>query len=58
MSGVLQKTSDVVTTRELIEDVFGGDDDALPDRDAIPVCAGEWRREPDGRWRFWQHPDW
>lgn len=21
------------------------------------VAAGEWRREPDGQWRFWEDPE-
>lgn len=21
-----------------------------------PVCGGEWRREADGMWRFWEDP--
>lgn len=55
----LQQTTDVVTATELVRDVFGEDGDfELPDGDTIGVCAGEWRREPDGRWRFWQHPGW
>lgn len=52
-------TDDVVTLKVLHEEVFGGDEDDIPEDlpAAIGVCAGEWRHEPDGRWRFWQHPD-
>lgn len=48
----LRATDDVVTTEVLFVDVFG---DEVPDDlpATIGVCAGEWRREPDGRWRFW-----
>jgi hypothetical protein len=37
-----------------IFDCFDGDPDA-PDLSSgvVHVCAGEWRREPNGSWRFW-----
>jgi hypothetical protein len=56
----LRPTADVVTLKELHEEVFGGDEEEMQATDdpsgIIPVCAGEWRREPDGRWRFWADP--
>lgn len=50
-------TADLATAEELLEIFDGGHD---PDCESIlasgkvQVCAGEWRREPDGRWRFWK----
>jgi hypothetical protein len=44
----LTRTEDVVTRKELAE-IIG----CRPTGDCIPVCAGEWRKEWDGRWRVW-----
>lgn len=30
----------------------------LPDSGVIVASGGEWRREADGRWRFWQAQAW
>jgi hypothetical protein len=30
----------------------------LPSTDVIVASAGEWRREADGRWRWWQAQEW
>jgi hypothetical protein len=55
----VKATEDVVTEDVLKAAVFGMEpEDDLPERDGrIPVCAGEWRREPDGRWRFWENEE-
>lgn len=56
----LRPTDDVVTLKELHEEVFGGDEEEMQATDdqsgVISVCAGEWRREADRRWRFWADP--
>lgn len=51
----LISTDTVLDTDELAE-VFG----EAPEEDetVIAVCAGEWRKEPDGRWRVWVDPTW
>lgn len=60
---MLTPTTDVVTEATLFRDVFGCDSDDCewhPDarrRGRIDVCSGEWRREPDGNWRFWTSED-
>jgi len=51
-------TDDVLPTKLFlgeIMDSFDGDPDQ-PDLSSgvVPVCAGEWRREADDRWRFWE----
>lgn len=55
----LVRTDDVVSNAELI-DILGTEDDEDPlgDDKVIAVCAGEWRRENDARWRFWRDPTW
>lgn len=30
----------------------------LPETGVITASGGEWRREADGRWRFWQAQAW
>lgn len=30
----------------------------LPESGVIVASGGEWRREADGRWRFWQAQAW
>lgn len=56
----LRPTADVVSLKVLHEEVFGGDEEEMQATDdqpgVIAVCAGEWRREPDGLWRFWADP--
>lgn len=55
---MLKPTSDVVTEPELFRDVFGCDEDDCEwhvdtrQRGYVRVCAGEWKRETDGRWRL------
>ena len=41
-----------------IFDCFDGDPDQ-PDLSSgvVQVCAGEWRREPNGCWRFWHNTE-
>lgn len=58
----MKATDDVVTEAELFKDVFGcTDGDECPWHDGtksvgvVAVCDGEWRKEKDGRWRFWEH---
>ena len=56
---MLKPTTDVVTEAQLFRDVLGCDDDdcewhdEVRQRGYIPVCAGEWKKEPDGRWRMY-----
>lgn len=60
---VVVPTDDVVGGDiELMTDVFGLDleiDEPIPDIEMglVAVCDGEWRREPDGQWRFWREDD-
>lgn len=49
----LVRTDDVVTAAELRE-IIGGPIMGT----CIAVCAGEWRKEPDGRWRVWATQEW
>ena len=54
------RTDDLATSEELLEIFDGGHDPDTEDiltSGRVPVCDGEWRREPDGRWRFWRHRD-
>lgn len=57
----MNSTDDVVTDSTLRFDVLGlGLHDDWPDGHAlgvIAVCAGEWRREQDGRWRFYEYDE-
>ena len=50
-------TVELVTSEELLE-IFNGEHDeetsAILNSGKVQVCNGEWRREPDGRWRLWQ----
>lgn len=57
----MRATDDVMTERTLLVDVFGLEyGDEIPDgieRGSVRVCCGEWRREPDGRWRLYEFED-
>lgn len=57
----LRATDDVVDETVLRYDVFGmSTNDEWPDgfaQGVIAVCAGEWRRCPDMRWRFFSDDD-
>lgn len=51
-------TDDVLPHKMFLGDImdcWDGDPDQ-PDLTGgvVQVCAGEWRREPDGRWRFFK----
>ena len=52
---------EVIDQRELMS-ILCWDDDEDPEEALKPgvfqTCAGEWRRETDGRWRFWTDPEW
>lgn len=49
------RTNDVMTIAAIRDFLDFDPDDALPE--TIPVCSGEWRREPDGAsYRAWDHP--
>jgi hypothetical protein len=52
-----EKPDDIVSEAELIA-IIGVDDDEDQSitGDVVSVCDGEWRREPDGRWRIWLDP--
>ena len=54
------RTDDLATSEELLEIFDGGHDpetETIMTSGRVAVCDGEWRREPDGRWRFWKHQD-
>jgi hypothetical protein len=51
----LVRTETVLDADELAE-VIGQAPGA--DETIIAVCAGEWRKDKDGRWRVWADPDW
>lgn len=54
------RTNDVMTAIQIREFLDYDDDTPGPGEtlpDVIPVCSGEWRKEPDGQsWRAWDHP--
>lgn len=57
---VMEATDDLATSEELLEIFDGGHDpetEGILASGKVAVCDGEWRREPDGRWRFWKHQD-
>lgn len=47
----LVKTSDTVTASRL-EEIIGD----TPSGDVIPVCSGQWRKNPDATYTFWEDP--
>ena len=51
----------VITVAELREMLDDEDDKSFSDltsKGVAQVRGGAWRREQDGRWRFWQNPNW
>jgi hypothetical protein len=61
MAEKLQRTERVITEAELRTMLDDEDVDSFADvisKGVTQVRGGVWRREQDGRWRFWQNPDW
>jgi len=61
MSEKLQRTEQIITQAELREMLDDEDDESFADmtsKGVAQVRGGAWRREQDGRWRFWQNTDW
>jgi hypothetical protein len=61
MSENLQRTEQIITQAELREMLDDEDDESFADmtsKGLAQVRGGAWRREQDGRWRFWQNTDW
>jgi len=61
MSENLQRTEQIITQAELREMLDDEDDESFADmtsKGVAQVRGGAWRREQDGRWRFWQNTDW
>jgi len=61
MTGTLQRTEQVITVAELREMLDDKDERSFADltsKGVAQVRGGTWRREQDGRWRFWQNPNW
>ena len=59
MTGTFQRTEQVITVAELREMLDDEDEIAdLTSKGVAQVRGGTWRREQDGRWRFWQNPNW
>ena len=61
MSETLQPTEQVITVAELREMLDDEDEQSFTDltsKGVAQVRGGAWRREADGRWRFWQNPNW
>jgi hypothetical protein len=61
MAETLQRTEQVITVAELREILDDEDDRSFADltsKGVAQVRGGAWRREQDGRWRFWQNPNW
>lgn len=56
MNLLLQRTDDVATDADL-RILYEYDPEEELGDDPIEVCAGEWRRDEPGKWRFWSHPD-
>ena len=57
MSETLQRTEQVITVAELREILDDEDRKSFADltsKGMAEVRGGAWRREQDGRWRFWQ----
>lgn len=60
---MFKPTDDVVQEGVLFADVFGIDEDdeefvsGFRESGRVRVCEGEWRREPDGRWRLYVDED-
>jgi len=56
----LVPTDEYETHEELLAAICW-DDDEDPDAALLggffQTCAGAWKREPDGRWRFWMDPE-
>ena len=54
----MRRTDDIATPAELAE-LFGcgPGEPHRPAKDIIPVCDGEWRKEADGNYRFWEEED-
>jgi hypothetical protein len=60
MTENLQRTEQVITVAELRE-MLDVDDKSFADLTSTGVAqvrGGAWRCEQDGRWRFWQNPNW
>lgn len=56
-----RRTDDVLTAAELRHFIVLDDDEDADDvlrPGVFQTCAGEWRREQDGRWRWWQDVEW
>jgi hypothetical protein len=61
MAEAVQRTEQVITMAELREILDDADEKSFADltsKGVAQVRGGAWRREPDGRWRFWQNPNW
>jgi hypothetical protein len=60
MTETLQRTEQVITGAELREMLDDEDEKSFADLTSKGVAQvrGAWRREQDGRWRFWQNPNW
>ena len=61
MTEKLQRTDEVIAEDELRTTLDDEDDDSFADlvsKELRRSRGGAWRKEPDGRWRFWQDPDW
>jgi hypothetical protein len=60
MTETLQRTEQVITGAELREMLDDEDEKSFADLTSKGVAQvrGAWRREHDGRWRFWQNPNW
>ena len=60
MAETVQRTEQVITVAELREILDDEDDRSFADLTSkgAQVRGGIWRREQDGRWRFWQNPNW
>jgi hypothetical protein len=61
MAETVQCTEQVITVAELREILDDEDDRSFADltsKGVAQVRGGTWRRVQDGRWRFWQNPNW
>lgn len=60
MTDTLKRTDHVESEEDLLCTICW-DDDEDPQAELAPgiykTCGGEWRREADGRWRFWTDPE-
>ena len=54
--GGMVRTDDVVSARKLCR-ILGQTQREMRHTETYRTHDGDWRREPDGQWRFWYHAE-